>query len=270
MSLTWRPEEDLVPTQPGSAGLLRAVLRGVPIVLLLSAGLLLKLALRGLERPIFGARRPMTPWVTVAVCRGALRLLGLPLRIDGAPMRGAGAMLANHSSWLDVLVLNALVPVVFIAKSQVARWPGIGWLARATGTVFVRREARGEVAQQAEALADRLRAGQRLVLFPEGTSTDNRRVLPFKPALLAGLLAPGLPEGVVVQPVTLAYQAPPGEDPRFYGWFGGAEFGPHALAVLATRRQGSVRLTLHAPIPVTGRDRKSLAAEAEAAVRSAL
>jgi 1-acyl-sn-glycerol-3-phosphate acyltransferase len=179
-------------------------------------------------------------------------------------------MLANHSSWLDVLVLNAQAPVVFVAKSEVAGWPGIGWLARATGTLFVRREARGEVAAQARALAGRIEAGQVPVLFPEGTSTDGRRVLPFKPALLAGLLAPGLPERLAVQPVTLSYEAPPGEDPRFYGWFGGADFGPHALAVLAARRQGSVRVTFHPPIPVEGRDRKSLAAEAEARVRAAL
>ncbi len=270
MSLTWRPEEDFVPAPPGSAGLARAVVRGVPLLLIFMTGLLLKLLVRIVEGPVFGPRRPVTPWITVGVCRGALRLLGLPVQVEGEPIRGPGAMLANHSSWLDVLVLNAQVPVVFVAKSEVAGWPGIGWLARATGTLFVRREARGEVAQQALALAERLRAGQTLALFPEGTSTDNQRVLPFKPALLAGLLAPGLPEGLAAQPVTLAYEAPEGEDRRFYGWFGGADFGPHALAVLAARRQGRLRVTFHAPIPVAGRDRKSLAAQAEAVVRSAL
>ena len=70
--------------------------------------------------------------------------------------------------------------------------------------------------------------------------------------------------------MTLAWTAPEGEDPRFYGWFGAAEFGPHALAVLATRRPGRVTVTHHDPIPVAGRDRKSLAAEAEATVREAL
>ena len=185
-------------------------------------------------------------------------------------MRGAGAMLANHSSWLDIFVLNAQAPMVFVAKSEVAGWPGIGWLARATGTLFIRREARGEVAEQARALEERLRAGQKLVLFPEGTSTDNRQVLPFKPALLAGLLAPGLPAGLAVQPVTLRYEAPEGQDPRFLAWYGDADFAPHALAVLATRRTGKVRVTFHPPIAVAGKDRKSLAAEAEALVRSAI
>jgi 1-acyl-sn-glycerol-3-phosphate acyltransferase len=160
--------------------------------------------------------------------------------------------------------------VVFVAKAEVATWPAIGWLARATGTLFVRREARGEAALQAEAVGSRLRAGQRLVIFPEGTSTDNLRVLPFRAALFAGLLSPSLPPGSVVQPVTLSYAAPEGEDPRFYAWFGGASFGPHAVAVLAARRQGTVRVTFHSPIPVASRDRKSLAAQAEVAIRSAL
>lgn len=185
-------------------------------------------------------------------------------------MRGPGAMVANHASWLDIFALNARAPVVFVAKAEVAGWPGIGLLARATGTLFIQREARGEAARQAEALAGRLRAGQRLLFFPEGTSSDNRRCLPFKPALFAGLLLPGLPTGLRVQPVTVRYEGPPGEDPRFHAWWGDMEFGPHALAVLAAPRGGRVTVTFHPPIPVEGRDRKRLAAEAEAAVRSAL
>jgi 1-acyl-sn-glycerol-3-phosphate acyltransferase len=75
---------------------------------------------------------------------------------------------------------------------------------------------------------------------------------------------------VTVLPVTLAWEAPAGEDPRFYAWYGAADLGPHLLAVLAARRSGVVRITWHAPISAAGRDRKSLAAEAEAAVRAAL
>lgn len=269
MSLTWRGDSELVLPAPGMLGLARAALRGVPLLLLLTAGLAASLLLRAVERPLCGPRRPVTSWVAVAVSRAALRLLGLRVAVRGRRFAGPGALVANHSSWLDVLVLNAQGPAVFVAKSEVAGWIGIGWLARATGTIFVRREARGEAAAQVRALASRLGAGQTIVLFPEGTSTDNRRVLPFRSALFAGLAAPGLPEGLAVQPVTLRYRAPPQADPRFYGWFGGASFGPHALAVLAAPRQGGVRVTLHPPIPAAGRHRKSLAAQAEAAVRSA-
>ncbi len=270
MTLTWRGEPDLAVPRPSAMGLVRAIWRGVPLLLVLGSGLALMGVLRPVEWLTVHPRRPWTPWITVTVCRVALRLLGIRTQVEGRPMQGSGAFVANHSSWLDIFVLNSCAPLVFVAKSEVADWPGIGWLARATGTLFVRREARGEIVQQARALARRIRTGERPAIFPEGTSTDNRRVLPFRSALLSGLLVPGLPIGVKVQPVTLAYTGPNGQDPRFYAWYGGAEFGPHALAVLAVRGGGKVRIIFHEPIPVDGRDRKTLAMEAEARVRSAL
>ncbi len=265
MSLTWQPDRPLAIAPVAWDGRLRALARGLPLVLLLGGGLLLLLALRLLERPLHHPRRPWTPWITVGVCRGALRLLGLEVRHEGAAMPEGGAVVANHSSWLDILAINAARPVVFVSKAEVAGWPGLGWLARATGTVFVRREARGETPAQVAAVRERIERGEGVVLFPEGTSTDGKRVLPFKPALLAGV-----PPDAAVQPVTLSWTAPDGEDARFYGWFGGQDFGPHALAVLAARSPGGVVLTWHPPIPARGRDRKALAREAEASVRAGL
>lgn len=266
MSPTWRGGDEPRPPRPGGRGLLRAAGRGLPAILLIAAGLALHLLLRAPERAVAGRRRPWTPWVTVAVCRGTLRLMGLRVHVRGAPMAGHGGFVANHASWLDILVLNAQAPMVFVAKSEVRGWPGIGWLARATGTVFVRREVRVEAAAQAAALARRLADGERLLLFPEGTSTDNRRVLPFRASLLSALLGPGL----LLQPVTLRYRAPPAGDPGPLAWFGDAPLAPHVLAVLAAPGPLRATATFHPPIPTAGRDRKSLAAEAEAAVRSAL
>lgn len=265
MSLTWQPDRPLDPVPLAWDGWLRALARGLPLLILLGAGLLLLLLLRLAERPLRHPLRPWTPWIAVAVCRGALRILGLRVRQDGAPTPAVGAVVANHSSWLDVLALNAARPVVFVSKAEVADWPGIGWLARATGTVFIRREARGEAPAQVAAIRARIERGEAVVLFPEGTSTDGRRVLPFKPALLAGV-----PPDAVVQPVTLSWAAPEGEDARFYGWFGGQDFGTHAVAVLAARRPGGVTLTWHPPVAARGRDRKALAREAEARVRAGL
>jgi lyso-ornithine lipid O-acyltransferase len=262
-------EEPLPPVPPTPIGVLRAVLRGVPLLLLIAGGLGLMLLLRLVERPLCHPRRPVTPAITVAVCRGTLGLLGLRVERIGTLDPLGGAIVANHSSWLDIFVLNAMGPVRFVAKSEVAGWAGIGWLARATGTLFIRRERRGETAAQVAAMAERLRAGERLVFFPEGTSTDGLRVLPFKPTLFAGLLDPALPSGLMVQPVTLSWRAPKGEDPRFYGWWGGVEFLPSFLAILM-RPGGSVRITCHAALPVAGQDRKALARETEALVRSAL
>jgi 1-acyl-sn-glycerol-3-phosphate acyltransferase len=183
-------------------------------------------------------------------------------------MRGEGAVVANHGSWLDIFVLNACDLVYFVAKSEVRGWAGIGWLARATGTLFIARRGTEAKAQQAM-LADRLQAGHRLLFFPEGTSTDAQRILPFKSTLFAAFLAEGLRERLQVQPVTVLYRAPAGEDARFYGWWGDMDFGGHLLRMLAAPRHGAVEVTFHPPLRAAAfPDRKALAAAAEAGVRS--
>jgi 1-acyl-sn-glycerol-3-phosphate acyltransferase len=141
MSPTWRSAAPppAVP-RPGAAEWARILLRGGAIGAVTFGGLLLLLALRLIERPLFGLRRPVTPWITVGVCRVTLWLLGLRVTATGRPLRGPGALVANHASWLDIHVLNAAAPLCFVSKAEVAGWPGIGWLARATGTVFVARD----------------------------------------------------------------------------------------------------------------------------------
>jgi 1-acyl-sn-glycerol-3-phosphate acyltransferase len=269
MNPTWRSAEPPPrPPTPGVAGWLRIALRGMAVGGVTFGGLALLLALRLLERPLFGLHRPLTPWITVGVCRTTLWLLGLRVQSSGRPMRARGAVVANHISWLDIHVLNAAAPLYFVAKAEVAAWPGIGWLARATGTVFVARD-RAEAPAQKLLLEARLRAGHRLVIFPEGTSSDGRRVLPFKPTLFAAFFEHGLAEVLRIQPVSLTYLALDGADPRFYGWWGDMEFGAHLLAVLAAPRQGRVEVVWHPPLAVKDfAGRKPLAAACEAAVRS--
>lgn len=255
---------------PGVAGWARAIVRGVPLAFLTFGGLLLLLLVRLVERPVHGLSRPWTPWITQGVCRGAFHILGMAHRTEGAPMRDAGCVVANHASWLDIFALNARKRVYFVSKAEVADWPGIGWLARATGTLFIRREAR-EARGQTEIFRDRLRAGHRLLFFPEGTSTDGKRVLPFKSTLFAAFFDEALKPGLKIQPVTVVYTAPPGEDPRFYGWWGDMGFAPHLLKTLAVRRNGAVRVIYHAPVAVADyADRKALARDCEATVRGAL
>tara|TARA_R110002051_G_scaffold57104_10_gene105894 strand:- start:5887 stop:6717 length:831 start_codon:yes stop_codon:yes gene_type:complete len=251
-------------------GFIRAILRGVPLLLLVFGGLVLLLVLRLFERPFFGQRRPYTPFITQFVCRSAFFILGMGFSRDGAPMTGAGAVVANHSSWLDIFALNASKRIYFVSKAEVAKWPGIGWLARATGTVFIKRD-RNKAAQQIDVFKDRLAAGHKLLFFPEGTSTDGRLVLPFKPTLFAAFFDPDLIDQMRVQPVTLKYEAPQGADPRFYGWWGDMEFGPHLLATLAAPQQGRVTVIYHNPVKLIDfSDRKQLALELENTVRSGL
>lgn len=264
---TWYDEvpPPAVP-RPGLAGWVRIALRGGGIVTVLILGVILIVPLRLGECLFTGPRRPLTgPWVQ-GVCRICLRIMGLKWQRKGQPMRGPGAVVANHSSWLDIFVLNAAMPIFFVSKAEVAGWPGINILTRVTNTHFVARDPRLAREQAAE-FAARTRAGHRLLFFPEGTSTDGRRVLPFKPTLFQGFLDPALPPDLAIQPMSACYHAPAGRDPRFYGWWGDMDLGPHLLAVLAQHPQGSVTVRLMDPIPVAGQTRKTLSATAETTIR---
>lgn len=248
---------------------LRVARRGVPIMLLLGVGLAVLMLVRLVEWPLFGKRRPVTPYITVLVCRGVLRLLGLRNHLHGTPMREHGAFVANHASWLDIFVLNAARDVYFVSKAEVARWPGIGLLARATGTVFISRDRR-EARAQTEQFRSRLMGRHHLLFFPEGTSTDGRRVLPFKPTLFAACFDPALRGEMHIQPVSVIYRAPEGADPRFYGWWGEMSFGEHMLAMLVAPRHGSAEVIFHPALKVADfEDRKTLARTLEETVRAA-
>lgn len=264
---TWR---DSAPPPPldrprGLAGWWRVARRGLPAVLVLLAGVVAILPLRAVEHAVHGPRRPWTGPHVQIVCRLVLACIGLRWRREGQPLRGPGAVVANHSSWLDILTMNAAMPVFFVSKAEVRGWPGINILTAVTDTHFVVRDPR-LAGQQAREFSQRVRAGHRLLFFPEGTSSDGRRVLPFKPTLFQGFLDPDLPAELAIQPMSVSYHAPPGADSRFYGWWGDMALVDHLLAVLSAPVQGEVVVRLGPPIPVAGETRKTLARKAFAAV----
>jgi len=268
MSVTWTDEPDPEFERLSLLGWLLVVLRGVPLILLLAIGLLVHGLIRLIERPFAGQKRPISPRITQIVCRLGLVILGIKVRLHGDIMEHSGAVVANHSSWLDIFVLNSRKRIYFVAKSEVKGWAGIGWLARATGTVFIKRD-RKEAKQQIEVFKSRLGHGHRLLFFPEGTSTDNKRVLPFKTTLFAPFLTDGLREQTHIQPVSVVYHSPVGKDPRFYGWWGDMEFGSHILQILGATKTGSVDVVCHPPLKmIEHQDRKKLALQLETQVRS--
>lgn len=265
---TWRGAAP-VEVKLSRADYARAVLRGVPIVLVLLCGILVKLAVLLVERLLCRGRRLWSPLVTQLVSRAILFILGLRQVARGPRMTGRGAYVANHASWLDILVLNARRRVVFVSKAEVAGWPGIGLVAKLVGTVFINRDRR-EARSQPRVIEARLLAGDRLLLFPEGTSSDGCRILPFKTTLFEAFLSDDLKPGMQVQPVTVIYHSPPGAEPAFYGWWGDMALGPHLVRVLAARRQGRVELVYHDTLQVADfAGRKALARAAEARLRSA-
>ncbi len=267
-SPTWESDEGY-PSYPKISGFgwMRVAVRGLLILLVMLVGIVVLSLIRLVEKPIFGLRRPVGGYVPPWVCRMSLRIMGLRYRKTGKALRGAGAVVANHSSWLDIFTLNARNPVFFVAKSEVAGWAGIGFLAKLAGTVFIARE-RKEAKRQQILFQDCLKAGQKLLFFPEGTSTDAQRVLPFKTTLFQAFLDKELLDDMKVQPVTVNYIAPTGQDARFYGWWGDMEFGGHMLQMLAAKRHGEVEVVYHAPVVAADfANRKALAAHCEAQVR---
>lgn len=131
-----------------------------------------------------------------------LRICGIRIVIRGEPpLRGAGLWVANHVSWLDIFVLNSVRQTVFVAKRELRRWPVLGWLIAGAGTVFVDRSQRHAVKLASDAMQARFARGEVIGLFPEGTTSPGRTVLPF----YASLLEPALAARVPVQAVALLY-----------------------------------------------------------------
>lgn len=208
--------------------------------------------------------------VVQLACASVLRVMGLRVHRVGTPMAMQGGVVANHSSWIDIFVLNAVQRVLFVSKAEVAKWPLIGMIARSVETVFIERK-QSHAVKHRDTFQDRLSAGHRLLFFPEGTSTDGRRVLPFKPTLFAAFFDPVVREGAWIQPLTVAYTAPANRDVRYYGWWGDADFFPHFFNVLGQLKQGCVTVTFHKPVKVSDvTDRKVLAQVTQVAVASGL
>lgn len=174
--------------------------------------------------------------------RAACWLIGLKIRTHGRPDHRRPLMLvANHASWVDILVLGALADVVFIAKTDVAGWPVFGVLAKLQKTIFVAREARAKAGEQVDEIADRLKGGEIVVLFPEGTTSDGNRLLEVKTSLFgaAATARSHVPGGVVhVQPVSIAYTGVHGMPMGRYhrpiaAWPGDITLLPHLKGILS-------------------------------------
>lgn len=185
-------------------------------------------------------------------------------------------ILSNHVSWADISVIGAVAPVVFVAKSEVKSWPVFGWLARLQRTIFIERDRRNKTGEHARAMADRLIGGDAVLLFPEGTSSDGIRILPFRSALI-GSVHHAIGDSthhdrVMVQPVSLAYVRyggiPVGRALRDkVAWYGEMDLVPHLLGVLAS---GAVDVTVSWGEPIVydiDADRKKIARDAELSVR---
>lgn len=231
-----------------------------------------------LLQPLFLVSRvsPITrSWFLQFFWKGMLRFANVKVEVHGRISKERPLLfVSNHVSYMDIAILGSTLPGCFVSKADVGGWPVIGPLAKWAGTIFIQRK-RSEAAKQKEELADQLSGGMPLILFPEGTSNDGNRVLPFKSTLfsIAEKEINGKP--VLVQPVSLAYTrcrgVPIGYAWRhFYAWYGDMELAPHLWAML---HMGQLTVEVNLLPPLTLSDlgtRKNAAITCEKAVRESV
>ena len=193
------------------------------------------------------------------------RRAGMRPRIAGKPVMRNVLILANHSSWLDIMLIAGATGATFVSRDDVNDWPVAGWLSRLNHTIFVSRSAKSSVIEQAEALRRGLLTGQPVALFPEGTTDGGTQVLPFRASLLAAVSPP--PEGIMVQPVAIDF----GEAGPDVAWVGKEPALQNVRRILSRRGTTPVTLRFLDPIdPGAIGDRKTLAATGREAIVAAL
>jgi 1-acyl-sn-glycerol-3-phosphate acyltransferase len=220
---------------------------------------------------------PLRRRIPVLFHRMVCAILGVRVRVIGRKLPEHPLLIvANHTSWLDISVITAVAPVVFVAKQEVGGWPLIGLLARLQRSVFVDRSRRHSTARVNAEIARRLAEGDPVVLFGEGTSSDGNRVLPFRSALI-GSARDALAEAehtgrVWIQPLAIAYTGLRGlplcrrDRPRV-AWYGDLTMGPHLVGIA---RHGAIDATVIWCDPVAfdaQSDRKTITRLVEVEVR---
>ena len=207
-----------------------------------------------------GGRR--SPWPRRFLARAA-SIAGARVEVEGAPLEPHSLVLANHTSWLDILILGGAAGTRFVSKAEIARVPLIGWLSDQNRTLYVDRARRGEAHGQVTQIAAALAEPQPLAMFPEGTTGNGRALLAFRSTLLDAVAPP--PPGASVRPIALDYR----ESVDAVAWHGGEPGLANALRVLGLKGRRRVTVRLLDPLEPNN-DRKALARDAHAAISAAL
>ncbi|MGZ4896254.1 MAG: lysophospholipid acyltransferase family protein, partial [Candidatus Angelobacter sp.] len=159
--------------------------------------------------------------------RRTLPRMGIRIEVTGSPV-GAGLIASNHLSYLDILVYSAIAPCAFVAKREVRAWPAVGWIATLAGTIYVDRSRRSETHTIQPEIQSALAGGLRLFLFPEGTSSDGSRVLPFH----SSLFQPAVDLQAPVSAASIAYTIPDGVAATEACYWGDMKLFPHLINLL--------------------------------------
>ena len=195
-----------------------------------------------------------------------LGVLAVRLHVHGSTAGARPLMLvANHVSWIDIFAINTVLPVRFVAKSEVRSWPLLGWLSERVGTVFIRRARRHDTGRVNTLVKEGLAAGDVFAVFPEGTTTDGAAVLPFH----ASLLAPALEALAAIQPIAIRYERADGSLCAEAAYDGERTLWDSLIAITG-ERVAHVHLWFLAPVRVFDRQRRHIASEAREAIVATL
>jgi 1-acyl-sn-glycerol-3-phosphate acyltransferase len=197
--------------------------------------------------------------------RRTMRRIGVTLVVKGQPAEGAMLVAANHVSWLDILAVDAVRAVRFVSKADAHHWPVLGYMIECGGTIFIERERRRDAMRVVHHMAEALRAGDQVAVFPEGTTGEGPALLPFHANLLQAAIATGAP----VQPVGLRYA-----DARERFSRAATYVGDTSLLQSVWWIAQAERMTIHLhwlpPVPTAGRERRELAHEVRGAIAAAI
>ena len=240
---------------------LRLVWRGLSVTAHILLGVILT-ALFARRVRSSGAYRH-NPYVVSWWHERLLRIMRLEVQVVGARPQAPALLVSNHVSWLDIPVLGSLTHTCFLSKDEVRRWPVVGWLAAAAGTLFIARGG-GQASAITRAIASRLEGDRLLTLFPEGTTTDGSDVRPF----FSRLFGAAIETGSQVVPVALRYHVH-GEPDLIAPYTGDQTLVANLVGVLK-RKNSEVRVTFGEPLDMRDLTRKSAAETTRNAVRAAL
>ena len=203
--------------------------------------------------------------------RQILTALGVTVRVEGlaaapsATLPRRCLLVGNHVSWLDILVLLSVCPATFVAKSEIRRWPLVGWLCAKVGTLFIERGRRRAARRTSGIVSDALARGTLVCIFPEGTTSDGLGIAHFHSALFQ----PAADAGAIVQPLALRYRDRHGHYSAAPNYVGETSFLSSLWSTTGARRMVA-ELVFLAPLEASGRDRRALARATEAAIAAAL
>ena len=247
-----------------------AILR-VLIVLALTI-MLMPIYMLGLAQDYLFGQRVVVLLIKKFWSRTVMKTIGIEWEIVGLKSK-AHIFVSNHISWIDILAINSILDVVFIAKKEVRSWPGLGVLAALGQTIFIERKSLNALSQM-RAVEECLKKGKSIFFFPEGTSTDGSIIKQFKSSLFEVCYGETFKEKILgsVQPLTIIYKSPIENDPGFYSfWREEDTIFENIKKIIKKVRHGRVRLVFHKPIEFkTCGDRKHLSFACYKAVKNGL